>query len=267
MAARPAAAADVASLPSPAASSFSASFSSTFPSSSLPPTPTPTPTAALPRPRTRPLRAGGAKETAFIQHVDRALLAISRKYAKKFSNMDDDGYDGFREVARDMERVVDVVWLSGTPSLQTPYLLSLALLLTTYLPAFPPAPASTFRLLRKLDGAFASLLLQQQQQQPPAPLRQEQEVRGRGGGGVDATQKVRIKSLVQRTRVLVVQVLEGKRRGQEDRPGADADVVHDVEAEEEHAEEDEDEEEEAWEMAIGRVYERTLVALGESVGG
>lgn len=76
------------------------------------------PASWLPHPRRHPLKQGSAKETAFIQYVDRALLEITRKYAKKFSGEEGEGdvkgYETFRDVARDMERVLDVVWVSGT---------------------------------------------------------------------------------------------------------------------------------------------------------
>jgi hypothetical protein len=71
------------------------------------------------------------KETALINHVDGQMLRINRRHAKKFSrNIDEhtdestadggggggdvSGYEGFGEVVRDIERVIDVVWVSGT---------------------------------------------------------------------------------------------------------------------------------------------------------
>lgn len=74
--------------------------------------------ATLPRPRKHPLKQASAKETAFIQYVDRGIMDITRKYAKKFSGEggegDVRGYKSFKEVARDIERLTDVVWVSGT---------------------------------------------------------------------------------------------------------------------------------------------------------
>src|ERR1700712_5983959 len=43
-------------------------------------------------------------------------------------------------------------------SLQIPYLLNVALVVTTYITAFPFSPKGTFAVLGKLDHAFSSLL-------------------------------------------------------------------------------------------------------------
>ena len=79
--------------------------------------------SSLPQPRARPLKPGSSKESSFIDYVDKKLLQISRRYEKRFNaDMEDSrtpkdegsGYEDFGEVARNIERVVDVVWVSGT---------------------------------------------------------------------------------------------------------------------------------------------------------
>ena len=76
----------------------------------------------LPRPRLHPLKAGSTKETTVINHVDKTILIINRRHAKKFSSAFDDqaqqeserGYESFKEVAKDIEGLVDVLWVTGT---------------------------------------------------------------------------------------------------------------------------------------------------------
>ncbi len=84
----------------------------------------------LPAPRSHPLRSGSAKESTFINHVDQGIMQVTRKYATKFSGTgsgavdhpgpvsydttQDRGYESFGEVARDIERLLEVVWVSGT---------------------------------------------------------------------------------------------------------------------------------------------------------
>lgn len=78
----------------------------------------------LPRPRSRPLKAGGAKESSFIDYVDQKLLGVSRRYEKRFNGiMEEDepssdiegrGYEEFGSVAKDLESLADLIWLSGT---------------------------------------------------------------------------------------------------------------------------------------------------------
>ncbi len=268
--------------------------------------------STLPHPRARPLRLGSSKESGFINYVDRGILNVNRRFTKKFSggeggdggvekdgcggkengvgggkDKEVKGYVSFREVGRDLEGLVDVVWVSGTrmstlytnnhsigevgktcanyillcsASLQIPYLLSLALITTNFLPAFPPVPRTMFRLLRKLDFAFASLL-----QGRDVDTGDSLPGFENGAGRVSTTEKVRMKGLVERTRVTVVE------------------VMRDGEAEEEEEEEQETENEEMddldvndwfevqgmdrWEMEIARVYDRTLVELGETMAG
>ncbi|KAK2762356.1 hypothetical protein FQN53_007574 [Emmonsiellopsis sp. PD_33] len=249
------------------------------PSSTTTTTTTTTLTPRLPQQRKHPLRPGSAKETAVINFVDSHLLAINRRHAKKFSsafaddendddNDDDDGgggrgYESFKEVARDVEAIVDVLQNEPEPaSLQIPYLISLAGLVSTYLPDFPFAARATFRLIRKLDVIFASLLVGEDLEtgEPLAGFSNGNNNNGNnnGGGVVSMTEKVRIKSIAER---------EGE--------GDDED-------------EDEDEDEEGgdrygnggggggggefgeelgrWETESGRVYERTIQLLGDELG-
>ncbi|KAI9835409.1 MAG: hypothetical protein M1819_002327 [Sarea resinae] len=253
-----------------------ANFSSQAPGGFLPPTlPSPpassvtssTLTASLPVPRGAPLKPGSSKESNFINYVDRAILEITRRFAKKFSGGAEGqggdgvkGYESFREVGRDIEKLVDVVWVSRTPSLQTPYLLSLALLVVTYLPSFPAAPRATFSLLHKLDLAFSSLI-QGRDAETGEALPGVEGSRG----ALSTTEKVRIKSLVERTRIVVVETIRHQEYEEED----EEEDAEDSPTEAETADEDFDHpgaEGERWEMEVARVYDRTLVELGESLG-
>lgn len=58
-----------------------------------------------------------------MSHVDRRLLAISRRYEKRYNlglgdedvlPDDERGYENFREIAKDIDGIIDVVWVSGT---------------------------------------------------------------------------------------------------------------------------------------------------------
>ncbi|KAK2796847.1 hypothetical protein FQN50_009408 [Emmonsiellopsis sp. PD_5] len=256
-------------LPSPSPAPSSLLSTSTSPST-LPP-------LLLPQQRKQPLRPGSAKETAVINYVDTHMLAINRRHAKKFSSAfaDDDGdgsrgYESFKEVARDVEGIVDVLWVSGTPSLQIPYLISLAGLVSTYLPDFPFSARATFKLIRKLDAIFASLLIGEDVETGRTLPGFTGTAGSSGGGVVSMTEKVRIKSIAESARIVTVSV-----QGRGD--GGD---------EEEDEEEDEDDEEGdgygigngygnggefgaelgRWESESGRVYERTIQLLGDELG-
>ena len=82
-----------------------------------------TATTTLPRSRFNPLQPGSSKESSFIVYVDQKLLEISRRYEKRFNVgfegepalvTDEPGYESFDQVAKDLETMVDVVWVSGT---------------------------------------------------------------------------------------------------------------------------------------------------------
>jgi len=164
------------------------------------------------------------------------------------------GYESFREVARDIEKVVEIVWVSGTPGLQIPYLLTLALLTVNYIPGFPAVPRTMFRLLDKLDSAFASLIQGKDIETGetlPGFLNRK---------GVSGTEKVRIKSLVERTRVTVVEAMS---KGE-----------YDVDIEEGQTEDEQDDDDMLdydagtdFDMEIARVYDKTLVELGDTLDG
>ena len=86
---------------------------------------TPTPSSAnsiLPSQRSRPLQAGGAKESALIQYADSKLLQVSGRYEKRYGRDAEGkmplgiepGYETFGEAAKDLEGILEVIWVSGT---------------------------------------------------------------------------------------------------------------------------------------------------------
>lgn len=148
-----------------------------------------------------------------------------------------------------------------------PYLLNLAGDFNEWLTHFPPAPAATLALLRKLDHCFASLLDGRDvDTHEPLPGFED----GRRRAGLTGTDMVRCRSTVEQTRRLVVDVMSNEapedEDDQDDNPGA---WMTDTEAETDGSvarvgvwEEDED----RLHMDVARVYENTLVQLGARLG-
>ena len=238
----------------------------------------------LPHPRSTPLKPGGRKESAFIRYVDERLLRIQRRFAKRETpsiNGDEadrdgaaiwdsvQGYKSMREACKDIEELMGVVWVSGTPGLQIPYLINLALVLTTIIADMPANPKQLFRVLAKLDHAFASLLqgkdVESGERLPGFDNRR----------GVSGTEKVRIRSLIERTRRSVMESLksgelddayDSDQEGGTDQ--SEMDVDDDLEGElilEGDGPYAPGQEEESWEMQIARVYDHTMVELGDSL--
>ena len=155
--------------------------------------------------------------------------------------------------------------------LQISHLLTLALTVCNALPSFPFFPKATFHLLQKLDLAFSSLL-QGSIIETGEPLPGFEA----GKRTISTTQKVRMRGLVEQTRVLVVEV-SGKSGSVYDAVSSTHGRITETEDETETGEEDYDmEEPEApeaeyghgmWEMEVARVYERTIVGLGQALAG
>ena len=194
------------------------------------------------------------------------LNGVSREGADDWGDVK--GYGSMREACKDLSALVSVVWISGTPSLQIPYLLNIGLLLHAVITAMPPTPRSLFRLLGKLDKAFAGLL-------QGRDVETGEGLPGFGGRrGISGTEKVRVRSLVERTRV---GALEAFRRGEfED----EEDMEDELDRGGEDTDEEmldgelvlegdgggaEDDEEESWDMQLAKVYDRTIVELGDSL--
>jgi hypothetical protein len=237
----------------------------------------------LPLPRDAPLRPGGSKESTFIRFVDQKMLHIQRRFAKRTTpasallpGMDREkadswgdvkGYSSMKEAFTELEELVNVVWISGTPGLQIPYLITIGMHAYNIIQAMPPShPRSLFHMLDKLDHAFTSLLQGRDSETG-------RDLPGLGNGkSVSGTEKVRIRSLVERTRISVV---EAFKRGEFERTDIETDDEADPHDEMNVDDEDDlviegaddfvDEEEATIDMQIARVYDRTIVELGDSL--
>ena len=126
------------------------------------------------------------------------------------------------------------------------------MLLNSFLPSYPFAPRATFRILRKLDVIFASLLtgvdVEGDSRTPLAGFEGRRDV-------VSMTEKVRIKSIAETARVVVFESRDNSQGGEDE--------------DEDDEEGDSQEEEEPvgeWEMEAARVYERTIQLLGDEFG-
>lgn len=133
-----------------------------------------------------------------------------------------------------------------------------------YIVSLPPSPKATFRLLDKLDLAFASLLQGRN-------IDTGETLPGFSSGrGVSGTQKVRIKSIVDQTRIVVAEVL-GAAEELEDEDDLSDDIIET--GDEMDTDDDMNDINEAadatgyLEMGIAKVYDRVIVELGDTLGG
>ncbi|KAK3682844.1 hypothetical protein B0T22DRAFT_295426 [Podospora appendiculata] len=231
--------------------------------------------SGLPHPRSHALRPGSAKEDKVRNFVEDRLMHMSRRYVKKYALKQPGdtfaGYASMTELCKDLEGLLDILWLSGTPSLQIPYLLNIANDFNTWFTSFPPAPVATFAALRKLDHCFSSLLSGQD-------IETKETLPGFENGlrhGMSRTDMVRCKSIVEMTRVLIVDVMTKEREPEdvaeeEDGPwtadDTDIEMANDAEDGEDDGEDDDDDDDEDMQMDVARVYENTLVQLGLTLG-
>lgn len=166
---------------------------------------------------------------------------------------------------------MDVLWRSGTPGLQVPYLLNVAGAVGDYVGAFAPEPQPTLSLLRKLDFAFASLL-------EGKDVDTGETLPGFENGtmaGLSRTDMVRLKSLAEGTRLHVLEVLsrpeEMKTDGKEetdvdmDRTDTEAETGDESASKPSRRWYQDDDEEDEQNMDVARVYEMTLIKIDEKL--
>ena len=132
---------------------------------------------------------------------------------------------------------------------------------------FPPSPPATFAILHKLDHCFASLLSGEDIETHEALPGFENGPRA----GMSRTDMVRCRSLVEQSRIIIVDVMTRRRNGED---GVQEEEETNDEEEEESGPDGPDrpgggawnEEEEDLYMDVARVYEHTLVKLGDTLG-
>lgn len=112
---------------------------------------------SLPVARSHPLQNGSAKFNALRNYLDSRIYEINSKLSKSFA-----GYTTFPEVHKDLNAAIDVLWISNTPALQVPFLITLSGLYQSALRLFPWDRSRSLELVAKLDEFFAHLLSNEQ---------------------------------------------------------------------------------------------------------
>ncbi|KAK0662069.1 hypothetical protein QBC41DRAFT_32141 [Cercophora samala] len=249
--------------PSPAPTAASTATATTFNRNASP----------LPHPRGHALKAGSAKEDKIRHYISDRLAHINRRLVTKPEEETEINIHPYTSLAdlcqTDLDPLINIIWLSGTPNLQIPYLLNIASDFNDWLqtPAsfsvsHKASSATIFGMLSKLDHCFASLLCGRDfitSEPLPGFFTSSALI---GGSGMSRTDMVRLKSTVQQTRVLIVDVLDNDDDGEtsrveelDDQDGEDGDDYD--------GDEWDDREKERMFMDVARVYENTLVKLGE----
>lgn len=229
--------------------------------------------APLPRPRKHPLPSGGQKEASLIFYLDRALENVGKRatnrHVKELLPGEVAGYKSFAEVANDLDPLIDVVWVSSTPTLQLPYLISITVAAINCIPMFPPLPRTTLTFLSKLDTTLAALL-SGSDPDTNEPLPGFNSTRG-----ISTTDKVRVKGIVERARSTVTKHLVGEEGEEAPEVNRKADRASNnedgfVKFEGFENSDDSDDEEEAHkkdERDVAYVFEKTVMELGDLLGG
>jgi hypothetical protein len=79
----------------------------------------------LPQARRHPLKPGGPRESDLIRYLDHGVNGIQKRVDNRITNRkvrpapgEEEGYGAFWEVAKDMDGLVDVVWVSASRTLR-----------------------------------------------------------------------------------------------------------------------------------------------------
>ncbi|KAL8390170.1 hypothetical protein RB595_009329 [Gaeumannomyces hyphopodioides] len=179
------------------------------------------------------------------------------------------------ELCKELDVILNLLWQTGTPSLQVPYLLNIANDLTDWLESLKPDLAPTFSALHKLDHCFASLVAGRD-------ILTGQALPGfEYGPAMSRTDMVRCRSLAEQTRVQMVNVMRrASELGEEEEEEGGATSVDDAETTDGDTTMDDGDGKKSWkeilseeddddddlQMDVGRVYEKTLVGLGAELG-
>ena len=155
-------------------------------------------------------------------------------------------------------------------SLQIPFLLKIASDFTQYVRSFPPTPKPALLLLAKLDHCFSSLLLGRDVKSGETLPGFENGSRG----GMTTTDMVRCRSLVEQTRVLMVEILGNASWADDDDDGEaeevdDSDIaigMSDTGGTNVARYAAWDFEDEDMHLDAARIYQNTIFRLGESLG-
>ncbi|KAJ5128397.1 hypothetical protein N7448_002116 [Penicillium atrosanguineum] len=199
------------------------------------------PTLSLPDQRDHPATPGSEEENQLRGRLTAGLDRINYRQMKAEMGIDTDTdlppserrYENFQELAHDINTLIDMLWVSATPSIQTEALLTLAGLLEKSLKTYPFTPYPTLGILHKFDSVFVALCTGRHpltNVEIPGAHDQRQVV--------TQTQKVRIRSLAETTRNTIFGMLP-----------------------------DDEEEEQPWLEDVARVYDGVLMLLeGEGEG-
>lgn len=216
-----------------------------------------TPTLSLPQQRSQPIPSGSEEETQLRGQISTGIERVTYRKMKSDMGMDapdtpasERRYDSFKDLAADVENLIDTLWASATPAIQTEALITLAGLTQTSLPAFPFDAPPTLNILHKLDSVFAALCTSTH------PLTGAVLPGAQPGQSlVTETQKVRVRSLAERTRYQVFSCLaKSNERGNAANGYGDGD---------DEDEDSDDEVDEPWMLEATQVYEKSLMLLAE----
>jgi hypothetical protein len=135
--------------------------------------------------------------------------------------------------------------------------------ITSYLPSFPPAPTATFKLFKKLDHAFASLITGRDRSSGDLLPGLEKGP----GNGFSRTELIRLRSVVTDARLRVAEIMSSAAN---DAVEGESEVMSESEVGDGRMEididEDYEEDDGTVEMGIAKTYEGTIVQLNLVLG-
>ncbi|OQE29684.1 hypothetical protein PENSTE_c002G09161 [Penicillium steckii] len=215
------------------------------------PTPTPistgerkwTPSLSLP-PQQSPPIPGSQEETQLRGRLSTGIERITYRQMKSEMGMDAPDthishrkYESFAELSAEVEHLIDMLWASSSPSIQTEGLITLAGIVEMALPTHPFDGRTTLSLLHKFDSVFVALCTGFHPL-TGAPLLEAGAGNSERRPLVTQTQKVRIRSLAETTRLKVFSVVGEDAEGDDDAEG--------------------------WVLEATKVYDGVLMLLGDS---
>lgn len=134
---------------------------------------------------------------------------------------------------------------------------------TQYVRSFPPSPKATFELLSKLDHCFSSILAGRDIDSNESLPGFENGLRA----GMSTTDMIRCRSLVEQTRILIVEVMSSGDFEEDESDGeAETGTESDNAGPNSKGMPSWDIDDESRHLDAARIYQFTIVQLGERLG-
>ncbi|KAJ5225092.1 hypothetical protein N7468_006317 [Penicillium chermesinum] len=229
----------------------------------------------LPDQQARPFASGSEEEeqlratlTAGLDKINYRQMKAALGMSSDANHVEDGPFRSFKELCASIEKLTDTLWASATTSVSVEGFLALAGILNTSMNTYSIEIQTTLDILNKFDIIFEALCTEKHPNTgEPLPRLSDRPL-------ATQTQKVRMRSIAENTRGTVLSMLYTSSGSSEGPLLTDDSQLTNGDLNDEPSEFEDDMEEDfpvdtqtdtadaPWWMEVNKIYERTLMLLG-----